>query len=457
MAKGKQDSTRVDLTRALELLRSCITQALCAASFQHVRTDERQRDWTLWTLVQFWVAVVLRAPPSLRHALAEAREGREPLAEPVKTSDQAFFQRVQGLSWKFFGDVFRRFLGNLLPRIQPRYCRPLHSLRERFTDVLLIDGSRIAKVAHRLKILWDQRAVVLPGCLIATYDLFRGVPHALDFCADAARAEMTRAIEAVGQIARGTLIVGDRLFCVAKFFEELRQKGLWGLFRRNRLMRLKRLHLKPSRKHRWMGGILTEWRVRAGTGATAPAQTLRLIRFKKGRRVYELLTNVLDPDRLTAEEAMLLYPKRWTIERMFFDLKVVLNLNRVYAANPNAVGLQVYAATMVYATMRVAQAEAAHNAGIEPEDVSSAKLFPKVAAACHDYVVAEWTVEEMIRLNPGKRLRRPRWKGRRFMTIDVQSVLRMPRNGKRRHRKYCKARRHWKSFTHVPGGKLLTN
>jgi len=223
MAKGKSDSTRIDLTRVLEFLRSCITQALCGAAFQHVRTNERQRDWTLWALVQFWVAVVLRAPPSLRHALAEAREGREPLVEPVETSDQAFFQRAQGLSWKFFAEVFRRFLGNLLPRIHPRYCRPLQGLRDRFTDVLLIDGSRIAKVAHRLKILWDQRAVVLPGCLIAVYDLFRGVPRVLDFCPDAARAEMTRAIEAIGQIARDTLIVGDRLFCVAKFFEELCQ------------------------------------------------------------------------------------------------------------------------------------------------------------------------------------------------------------------------------------------
>ena len=457
MAQEGGRSARVDLTRILELLRQCITQALCAAAFKQVRKAERQRDWTLWALVQFWIAIVLRAPPSLTHALAEAREGREPFAEPVETSDQAFFERSQKLSWRFFAEVFRRFIANLQQRTTPRYCKPLQGLRERFTDVLVIDGSRLAAIARRLKILWDVRAVVLPGCLIAVYDLFRGIPRLVEFSADAAAAEITRAIQAVRKIARDSLLVGDRLYCVAAFFEPLRQKTLWGVFRRNRLMKLRRLSRKPSRKRRWEGGVLTEWRVRAGTGVTAPAQTLRLIRFKKGRRVYELLTNVLDSHRLTGEEAMQLYPKRWSVERMFFDLKVVLNLNRVYAANPNAVGLQVYAAAMVYAAMRVAQAEVAYKARIEPEEISPAKFFPKMAAACHDYLVAEWTVAEMIRLNPGKRLRLPRWKGRRFTTIELDSVVVTRRNGKRRHRKYCKARRKWKSFAHISGGKRFTN
>lgn len=79
----------------------------------------------------------------------------------------------------------------------------------------------------------------------------------------------------------------------------------------------------------------------AGSGVSAPVQKLRLIRWKSGGTVHELLTNVLDPERLRAEEAMELYPWRWRIERMFCDLKAVLNLNRVYVANPNAVGMQV--------------------------------------------------------------------------------------------------------------------
>lgn len=456
MERGKRGSICVDLTRTLELLREHITEALCGAAFKKARSDERQRRWSLFALVQFWTAVILRAPPSLSHALSEMREGREPLVPRIQATDEAFFQRCRDLTWKFFREGFCRFLERLVGFVKPRFCAPLAGLRERFTDVVAIDGSRVAAIAHKLKILWDERAVVLPGCLLAVYDLFRGIPRVLEFSVDAAAAELTRAKEVLARIKRGTLIVGDRLYAVGAFFEELRNRQLWGLFRRNRRIGLRRAGKKPLRKKRWKGGLLTEWLVEAGSGVSAPVQRLRLIHWKSGRTVHELLTNVLDPERLTAEEAMELYPCRWRIERMYFDLKEVLNLNRVYAANPNAVGMQVYAAAIVYAAMRVAQGEVAEQCGIAPEEISPAKFFPKMAAACHDYVIAEYTVEEMIRMNPGKRLKRPRWKGRRFTTVPLEDILVHKRAGIRRHRRFCKARRQWKSITHVRGGRELS-
>lgn len=456
MQRGEKGSLRVDVTRTLELLKEHITEALCGAAFKKIRSTERQRRWSLMALVQFWTAVILRAPPSLSHALSEMREGREPLVPRIQATDESFFERCRDFSWKFFREVFSRFIEGLVGLAKPRFCAPLAGLRERFTDVVLIDGSRVAAIAHKLKILWDQRAVVLPGCLLGVYDLFRGIPRILEFSVDAAAGELTRAKEVLVRIKRGTLIVGDRLYAMGAFFEELRQKRLWGLFRRNRRMGLHRLGRKPARKKRWKGGLLTEWRVMAGSGVSAPVQKLRLIRWKSGRTVHELLTNVLDSERLTAEEAMDLYPWRWRIERMFYDLKEVLNLNRVYAANPNAVGMQVYAAAMVYAAMRVAQGDVAGQCRIEPEEISTEKFFPKMAAACHDFTIAEYTVDEMIRMNPGKRLRRPRWKGRRFTTINLEDIRVRRRNGTRRHRRFCKARRQWKSITHIRGGRELS-
>jgi hypothetical protein len=444
------------LTRTLEILKEHATAAICDAAFHTVRTTERQRRWSLTALVQFWTAVILRAPPSLSHALTEMRDGREPLAPKIQATDESFFERCRDFSWKFFREVFVRFIEGLIGIAKPRFCAPLAGVRERFTDVVLIDGSRVAAIAHKLKILWNERAVVLPGCLLVVYDLFRGIPRILEFSVDAAAGELTRAKAVLTRVKRDTLIVGDRLYAMGAYFEELRQKRLWGLFRRNRRMGLQRLGQKPLRKKRWKGGLLTEWLVKAGSGVTAPVQRLRLIRWQSGRTVHELLTNVLDSKRLTAEEAMDLYPWRWRIERMFYDLKEVLNLNRVYAANPNAVGMQVYAAAMVYAAMRVAQGEVAGQCEIEPEEISPAKFVPKMAAACHDFTIAEYTVEEMIRMNPGKKLRRPRWKGRRFTTISLDDILVRERNGERRRRRFCKARRQWKSITHVRGGSELS-
>src|SRR4030065_636623 len=69
----------------------------------------------------------------------------------------------------------------------------------------------------------------------------------------------------------------------------------------------------------------------------------------------------------SAREVLALSPRRWSIERLFFDLKEVLNLHRVYAGNPNAVAMQVYAAGCVYNAMRVAQGEVAAAAGVPPQ------------------------------------------------------------------------------------------
>jgi hypothetical protein len=107
---------------------------------------------------------------------------------------------------------------------------------------------------------------------------------------------------------------------------------------------------------------------------------------------------------------------------MYFDLKEVLNLNRVYAANPNAVAMQVYAAGLVYNAMRVAQGEVAEAAGITPEEISPAKFYPKLAAACHSYVVTQATVHDIRRLNPRTRLRLPDWRTARWASASLDTI-----------------------------------
>ena len=119
-----------------------------------------------------------------------------------------------------------------MPQAQPRYASPVHALREHFKEVWIVDGSRLAAVAKRLKLLWDVRAQVLPGCLTAFYDLYRGIVRHLAFNADAAAGEPPRD-RCLEHVPKGTLLVGDRLYGVGAFFAALSERGLVGLCRRN--------------------------------------------------------------------------------------------------------------------------------------------------------------------------------------------------------------------------------
>jgi hypothetical protein len=139
---------------------------------------------------------------------------------------------------------------------------------------------------------------------------------------------------------------------------------------------------------------------------SAPQQPQRYIRRRRRGTRYEVLTNVLAPRRVSAGEALDLYPYRGSVERLFFDLKEVLNLNRLSAANPNAVAMQVYATAIVYNALRVAQSDGAAQVG--------------------------W-----VRAAPEP--------------VQVEH-----RADHRRTRRFSPARRHWKSLAHVRGGRRFT-
>lgn len=447
MAKRAKD---VDLLRVVDLLQEHITPALCRTVFGAVRKTERQRVWTLEALIRFWTAVVLRAPKALSQALVDSLEGRDPSFPRIVASPEAFFQRCRDLRPAFFAEVFRRFTARLVAAVPPRYATELAPVQARFGAVVVFDGSRLAAIAHRLKLLWDERAVVLPGCLLGVYDVGRGLCRQLYFSGDAAASEMTRAKTALADLAQDTLVVGDRLYGTADFFAALAAQHCWGLVRRNRLLGLHKL--QRLRRRRVQGGLLEDWLVQAGSGASAPRQLLRHIRWRRGGTRYELLTNVLAPTRLSAEEALDLYAARWGIERMFFALKEVLNLNRLYAANPNAVAMQVYAAALVYNALRVAQSDGAAQVGVPPEDLSPAKLYPKVVTATFLYLHAQQWERHWRQRHPRHHLclvaHRPRWRRTSLGTLHVER-----RDDHRRSRRFCPARRHWKSLTHVRGGR----
>jgi hypothetical protein len=443
----------IDLLRVVDLLQEHITPALCRTVFGAVRRTERQRVWTLEALIRFWTAVVLRAPKALSQALVDSLEGRDPAYPRVAASPEAFFQRCRDLRPAFFAEVFQRFTARLVTTVPPRYAAEVAPVRARFAAIVILDGSSLAAIAHRLKLLWNERAVVLPGCLLGVYDLGRGLCRQLTFSADAAASEMTRAKAAVVTLARDTLVLGDRLYGTADFFAALGAQRCWGVVRRNRQLSLHKL--QRLRRRRIHGGRLEDWLVRAGTGVSAPRQLLRYVRWRRGGTRYELLTNVLAPARLSAEEALDLYPYRWSVERMFFDLKEVLNLNRLYAANPNAVAMQVYAAAIVYNALRVAQSDGAAQVGWAPERLSPAKFFPKVATATYLYLHRQqWEREIRTRY---RRLHLRLVGDRRCWVRTTPAPLEVERrDDHRRIRRFCLARRRWKSLAHVRGGQRFT-
>jgi hypothetical protein len=444
----------VHLVPPLEILHAHVTKALCDEVFGELRTTERERKWSLFALARFWLAVVLKAPPSLSQLLQLMR-GREleGFLPEVSASAESFFMKCKDLSPVFFAEVHRRFIEGVLPEAPKCFAGQVAHLQKKLTDIVVIDGSRLDKVRHRLKILWGEKAAVLPGCILAVYDLFRGITRQVWFDGDAAASEFTRATLAVQCLEKGTLVLADRLYASSvELFDLLDGCGSFGVFRRNQTLSINLVRLIESRKTK--DGLLEDWLVEAGTGQAT--RQLRLIRLTKGKGVYEVLTNVLDPKQLSAQDVVDLYPLRWTVERLFFDLKVVLNLEQFYAANPNAVAMQVFAAAMVHAAFRVAQADVSKQVKLPPEEISPHKLFPLLAFTSIKLIESEFLFDETCKANRGVKLNKPSLRDLPGTVVSLKYLRVQRRRGVRKERKYDIGRRKWKSFKKIKGAKKLT-
>jgi Transposase DDE domain len=298
------------------------------------------------------------------------------------------------------------------------------------------------------------RSRVLPGCLTALYDLYRGITRHLVFHADAAAAELPRATAALDHVPKRTLLLGDRLYGVGTFFWALSERDLFGLCRRN-----------GGQSWRWRaelsktliaGGIAWETLVEGKGKKDIPTQTLRWLRGRKGRESLEMVTNCLEPKELSIRDALSLYPWRWKVERLFFDLKEVLNLHRFYTSSPNGVAMQVYAAALVHTALRGAQGHMAQAIGTQPEEISPAKFLPRMATASIGLTWSELAVIEIQQANPGVNLKKPDWRRCECAWTTFKQIQVESRNGRRRKRRFCQSRKQWKSFIHIPGGKKLT-
>jgi hypothetical protein len=412
---------------------------MCEAVFRDLRSKERSRVWTLQALVEFWVAVVLRAPKSLREAIEESRAGRLPL--PVdQPSRSSFCERSQHLRWEFFREVFERFVECLLPECPPSFEGDLRSRLSAFPEVWVVDSSGLDRVARKLKAVRRVPEVVIPGSVLAVYDLFRGLPRALHFHEKLLGGDAGRLRDVLAEIPRGTLLVSDRGFSSVRLLAEIGASGLHGVIR----LKSNVLLSDAEELGRFVdeGAEVADRLATVGSGQRAPKTRVRIVEKKlPDGEVLRLAVTVTEPRSLPAKLVLDLYRRRWAIEQMFQHLKEVLNLRRFYGANTNAVAMQVYASAIVYAALRATQARIAADHKRRPEELSTAKLFPRLAAAHFRLVATMEGYELARRLNPRARLAEPDWGGLRLYEVSLSHLLVTKRSGPRRRPRYSPRRK----------------
>jgi hypothetical protein len=326
---GREAGPLVNLTGAIDRVHAVLSSSVCEAAFRKLRSKERARKWTL-------EAVVTRAPSSLRAALDEFYGQRDGAELRFGTSRSSFFERAQSLSWSFFRELFEIFVAAAVPESAASFASELRERLVHYPEVWVVDGSSLARVAHLLKVTRHVKQVLIPGSVLVCYDLFRGIPRIVEFHEKLLGGEAARLRGLLDRVPAGVLLVADRGYSSVRLLAEIAGRGL------SCVVRLKINHAMSLCEE--LGRLVDEGCevvdrvVTLGQGGPrSPKLRVRVIEKRtKDGRVLRLATTELDPQRLPALVALSLYRRRWTVERLFYDLKEVLNLRRFYAANTNA-------------------------------------------------------------------------------------------------------------------------
>ena len=188
-------------------------------------------------------------------------------------------------------------------------------------------------------------------------------------------------------------------------------------------------------------GVLVTDRLVVLGGAKSTQATVRLIEKPLANgETLRLAVTETSLQRLSTSAALALYQRRWSVERVFQELKEVLNLHRFYAANTNAVAMQVYTSAIVHTALRITQARLAREHKLRPEAFSLVKLFPRLAAAHYRLLEAIEVFEETRRANPGVDLVEPDWTKIGLYRVRLSRLLVAKRAGLRRKPPYSARR-----------------
>lgn len=253
--------------------------------------------------------------------------------------------------------------------------------------MVVLDETTLDRVARHLPPLRNvppKDARLLPGKLAGVFDLRRQLWQTLIHLPNPRQNEKVAARELLATVPAGSLILADLGYFGFRWFDDLTDRDFYWLSRvrsRTSYTIITRLYAQADVLDAivWLGAYR----------ADRAKHAVRLIQFSAGGRTYRYLTNVLDPELLSIQDAARLYARRWDIELAINTIKTHLGLHLLWSSKPVLIQQQVWAVLIIAQIFAAFRIEIAARAEVDVFDVSLPLLieyFPRYAYAGTDPV-----------------------------------------------------------------------
>lgn len=337
-------------------LRSLLTPGTFATRLLKRKTDQngkliklRDRILTLPVMAVLVVSLVWRQIPSLSEALRViAREGLWDFAA-FTVSKQALSQRLQAIPAELFGQMYEEAIDRLQKssesQAQPEPPAELKGLRERFTAIWLADGSTLEALRRKLKELRETKTP-LGGKMMSVVDGLTRRPVRTWYTTEAKANDKTFCQRVLDALPVGGLIGLDAGWFSFPFFDQMTEASKFFVTRWREKTAYRVVAVLSAGSH------FRDEIIEVGQYRSNPCRhRLRRVSVLWDTTWYHYLTNVLDPQKLSAREVCAFYRRRWRVEEAFLLTKRLLGLSYLWVGDRNGVEIQLYATWLFYAVL----------------------------------------------------------------------------------------------------------
>ena len=358
-------------------------------------------------------------------------------AEPKEAVERFFF--VDGYlrsivrGWRTAGsyDAWMQALARerlrLVDRVVARLREAMLSLvdfrRRGRWEAFAVDGSRVAvprTPENEAAFADGGRADGMPQLsMTVLYHLRLGLPWA--FVVGRGAADERRSLlEMEGELPAGALLVADSGYSGYDLAAELIARGRPFLMRVGGNVRLLE---RPSPSGDGVAREFREgksrlvwlWPEETGRDGRPPIELRLIVVEKPGKKPIYLVTNVLDPERLTAEEAEGIYDRRWGVEVFYRTFKQTAERRTLRSRTPSRCLLELTWALLGVWLLGLMTIRDLASAGENPQAIS--------------YAAALKVVRRTLRRQEPPRSRRERRRRRRETRTDGPNASRRLESG----------------------------
>lgn len=380
--KQKARSGNPDLRRATQLpgppiaeIEALLWHWLTPESFKPSRLttgDKKLRDrlLTLPVMMAVVLSLVYRRISGLSEVVRVLESQGLMWVEPFKVSKQALSKRLACLPAELFGQVFELTIAKIRSQAE-QLPIPVgwESVCQSFSAIWIADGSTLEALRKKLKADLDSTKG-LGGRMMMIVEAFNHQPVASWYTHNSTSHDQNWTEQLLERLPIGGLLIFDLGFFNFVWFDAFTENKKFFVTRLRKKTAYKVIDTLSS------GTLYKDEIIKMGLYRSNPCNhEVRLVSVLWGKTWYYYLTNVKDPQKLSARQVCELYRRRWRVEEAFLLTKRLLGLSYLWVGGNNGVEIQVYATWIFYAVINDLCSSVAVELGQPKERISVEMVF----------------------------------------------------------------------------------